>query len=239
MATKKTGRGARTRLAFGAAILANARVVDTGRIGRRLTAFTTAHRNYAAAQKKLDGAEEALRAAGAQAARCEQEVDAAVEALALAMANDGHSRAKPFAALGAVTPSTVRNAAIGDKPDAVRQLAHAAQQSRAAGRKTCDAARAAEQAADKLQAALIAVGPLELTVTATRSQRDTQGQAWDRTLSILRRDVRSAEDEGAAGLYGALFGLRAPVARKVDRPPATPPLPAPTAESPPPATSTA
>ena len=127
---------------------------------------------------------------------------------------------------------------VSAKVKASRQLAEAAQSSRAAGRKTCDAAQAVGQAADKLDAALLALAPLGATQRELRRQRDTLGRPWDRTLAVLRRDARSAEDEGATGLYVALFGAPAPVTRKTDTPAdgaaAQPPVTTPTASSAPP-----
>ena len=222
---QKHGRGPGERLQFGGAILANARVIDTAPVRRRLLAFTVAHRAYAAVQSKVRAGETELRGLSAKVARREQEVDAAVEALALALAIDGHPRTKPFAVLGSATPSRVKEAAPEDKPKAVHQLAEAALSSRAAGRTTCEAARAADQAANKLQAALVALGPLEATLRELRRQRDTLGQPWDRALGILRRAARAAEDDGAAGLYMGLFGL--PASSRKNAQPAPTPTPAP------------
>ncbi len=230
METKKHGRGPGERLQIGGAILANARVVDAAPVRRRLAAFATAHRNYVAVQTKMEAVEADLRTVGAKVARRGKDVDAAVEAIALALAFDGHPRMKPFAVLGSATPSRVRNAAPGDKPAAVHQLAAAALASRAAGRRTREAARAADQAAGRLEAALTEVEPLEATLAELRRQRETLGQPWDRALGILRRAARAAEDDGAAGLYAALFGPGAPSARKNGKPapaPAPDPTPAP------------
>lgn len=229
---QRHGRGPGERLQLGAAILANARVVDTTLVKRRLAAFQAAHRNYAAVQDKVQAAEVGRHGAIAKVARREKEMDEAVEALALALAVDGHPRTKPFAALGGSAPSDVKEAALREKPKTVHQLAEAAQSSRAAGRKTCEAARAADQAASKLQAALLAVAPLEAALAELRRQRETLGQPWDRALAMLRRGARTAEDDGASGLFTALFGLGAPSTRKNGKPaPAPAPQPAPTPAS--------
>lgn len=225
---QRHGRGPGERLHLGNAILANARVVDTAPVKRRLLAFMAAHRDYVAVQDKVQTTEIGLHGANAKAARREKEMDAAVETLALALAVDGHPRTKPFAALGGAAPSNVKEAAIREKPKAVHRLAEAAQASRAAGRKTCAAACAADQAANKLQAALLAIGPLDATLRELRRQRDTLGQPWDRALAVLRRAARAAEDDGAVGLYTALFGVGAPSIRKNGKPaPAAAPEPAP------------
>lgn len=240
MKAQRNGKGLRERLDAGAAILAHAQVIDTSPVERRLQAFTTAHGKYVAAQTKVEAAEVELHTASAGVERCEQEVDAAVEALALALANDGHSRTKPFAALGVAAPSDLKNAATGDKVEVSRQLAAAAQVSRAAGRKTCEAARAIEEAAGKLEAALRAVVPLESALGELRRQRETLGLSWNRALGVLRRDARSAEDEGAIGLYAALFGAPAPAGRKTVQPaPPAASVPAPTPASVEPASSLA
>jgi hypothetical protein len=229
---QRYGRGPGERLQLGAAILANARVVDTAPVKRRLQGFATAHRNYVAIQNKIQAVDADLHGAMAKAARRGKELDAAVEALALALAIDGHPRAKPFAALGGAAPSDVRQVANQEKPQTVHRLAEAALSSRAAGRTTCEAARAADQAADKLQAAQAAIGPLKATLGELRRQRQTLGQPWNRALAALRREARSAEDDGAVGLYRALFGSGTAATRQNDKPAPTPaPQPAPMPES--------
>jgi hypothetical protein len=236
MTAQHSGKGVRERLEIGAVILAHAQVVDTNAVKRRLLAFTSAHRSYADAQEKVAAAEAELRMVKAAVARRSDEIDAAVDALALALANDGHPRTKPFAALGLAAPSEVKDVPIADKVEAMHALAAAAQGSRAAGRKTCEAARAVDDGAKKLQTALAAVAPAQSALDERRRQRDALGLPWDRALAVLRRDVRSAEDEGATGLYAALFGppARSGAARnKSDAPTSsvTPPPPTAPAES--------
>jgi hypothetical protein len=198
-------------------------------VKQRLLAFAAAHRDLVAVHEKLQSVEAGRRAGRTKVARREKEVDAAVEALARAMIIDGHPRTKPFAALGSGAPSDLREVATRDKPKLIHQLAEAAQSSRAAGRNTVAAAQAADQAANKLQTAILALGPLDAARAELGGQRDTLGQPWDRALGVLRRAVHAAEDNGATGLYTALFGLAAPAVRKNGKAaPAPAPQPAPT-----------
>jgi hypothetical protein len=231
---KGSGRGPATRLETGAAIVAAAGVVDTALIKARLSAFMLAHRAYAGAQDKVEAAEADLRAAQARLGRRNLEVDDAVEALALALANEGHSRLKPFAAFGAGTPSSVQHLTARDKPKAVHHLVANVQRAKTLSQKTRDAARAAEQAARNAEAAFLPIDHLEVSRRDLRRQRDTIGRRWDTALTALRRETRSAADDGAPGLYTALFGWAARAIRKNGKPapapePAPPPTPASTA----------
>ncbi len=53
---------------------------------------------------------------------------------------------------------------------------------------------------DKLQAGL----------RAARDARATAGTTWDKALQALKRGTRAAADDGAPGLYKALFGHTRP-----------------------------
>src|SRR5258708_38927553 len=150
------GNGPGNRLGKGAAILAAAHLVDTAPVKLRLSRFLTAHRGYVGAQGKVDAAESDLRAAQAKVARREIEVDQAVETLALALANGGHSRTQPFAAFGAVAPAFVNALAIRNKVEAIHQLVDRVQHA-AVSQKSRASARAADQAARSLAAALLPV----------------------------------------------------------------------------------
>lgn len=223
---KGSGRGPATRLEIGAAIVAAARVVDTALIKPRLSTFTVAHRSYADAQGKVKAAEANLRAAQAKLGRRDLEVDDAVEALALALANEGQPRLKPFAAFGAGTPSSMRHLTARDKAAAVHQLVANVQRAKTLSQKSCDAARAAEQAARNAEAAFLPIDHLEVSRRDLRRQRETIGRRWDTALTALRRETRSAADDGAPGLYPALFGWAARVSRKNGKPaPAPDPAP--------------
>jgi hypothetical protein len=183
------------RLETGAAILAAAQVVDTAPIKSRLAAFTAAHRSYVAAQDKVDAAEADLRTAQTKIDRRELAADEAVEALALALA-----------AFGPLTPSLVKHLTGNEKATAIHQLVAAVQRAKAVSQETREIANAAEEAGRGLETALVPVDQLEASLREVRRQRDTIGRKWETTLAALRRETRSAADDGAPGLYPALFG---------------------------------
>jgi hypothetical protein len=230
MSTKRSGIGPGTRLETGAAILAAAQVVDTALVKPRLTIFIAAHRSYVGAQGKVDAAYAELRAALRKVTRRDMDLDEAVEALALALANEGKPRINPFATYGAEAPSVVKKMISGDEAQAVHQLVANVQRAKTLSQRTRDAARGAEQAARSVDALLLPVEQLEVNLRDARHQRDTIGQRWDAALAALRRAVRSAADEGADGLYTALFGHAPRPSRKSTKPtpaPAPDPAPAP------------
>ncbi len=221
------GMGPGNRLEAGAAILAAAQVVDTAPIKLRLAAFLAAHRSYIGAQGKVDSAAADARAAQAKVARREADVHAAVEALALALINDGQPRTKPFAAFGSLTPSLAKHLTGRDKTKGIHQLVAAVERNKTVSQKARDAAHATEQAVRALEGALLPLGQLAANLREARCQRDTIGRKWDIALAALRRETRSAADDGAPGLYPALFGT-ARTRKRVKPTPEPDPAPGPT-----------
>lgn len=133
--------------------------------------------------------------------------------------------------LGAGSPSSVRHLTARDKAAAVHQLVANVQRAKTLGQKSCDAARAAEQSARNMEAAILCIDHLAVSRRDLRRQRDTIGRRWDSALTALRRETRSAAEDGAPGLYPALFGWAARASRKNGKPapapePAPPPTPA-------------
>ena len=84
-----------------------------------------------------------------------------------------------------------------------------------------------------METALLAIEPVEQSLDELRRQRETLGQPWDRALAALRRGAHYATDEGAPGLYTALFAHVRRAARKNGGKPTPAPQPAP-APAPPP-----
>lgn len=227
MEAKRHGMGPGNRLEKGAAILAATRVLDTALIKPRLTAFLAAHRQYVDAQGKVDAADSDVRSAQAKLTQREIQVDDSLEALALALANEGHSRTRPFAAFGAVVPSVVKQLPVREKTTVIHQLVAGIERAKTVSQRARDAARAAEQAVRGLEAALVPIDQLEASRREVRWQRDTVGRKWDTTLAALRRDTRSAADEGAPGLYPALFGAARSTRKRAKAGPAPGPAPLP------------
>ena len=108
METKTAGMSPGNRLDTGAAILAAAQVVDVQSVKPRLAAFAKVHRDYLAAQSKVETAEARLGEAAAHVAELDAVQDEAVEGLARSLVNDGQSRRNPFAKFTSATASDIK-----------------------------------------------------------------------------------------------------------------------------------
>jgi hypothetical protein len=202
MPTNKLGG----RLQMGAAILAAAKAVDTRLVKARLTAFETAHRNYAAAQEKVDAVEAQLRTAQAKLGQCEVVQAETIEALARSLIFDGEPRRNPFEHFGAAAPSKLVSLQPADKAKGVHQLVEAVQRKKNGNKATAQAAQAAEKAAAAIEQALAPVEKLQAAVRDARHTRDAVAQSWESTLAALKRGARAAADDGAPQLYATLIG---------------------------------
>lgn len=211
------------RLDTGAAILAAAQLVDVTLVKARLGTFADAQRCYAEAQQHVDAAGAALREGQIRLARRDAEQDEAVEGLARVLVNGGQPRTNPFAAFGTAAPSVVKHMSSEAKTQAVHQLVAAVQREKPIAKATLHAAQAADQSAERLTAALLAVEKLEQAVNNVRHARDGIEQTWQTALAALKRGARAAADDGAPGLYMALFGHTTRSHKKT-----APPAPAPT-----------
>ncbi len=213
------------RLETGATILAAAEVVDVSLVTARLTAFASAHRAYADAQRAVETAEVQLRTGQAQLAQRDAEQDEAVEELARALVVGGQPRSNPFAAVGGAAPSAVKLMPVADEARAIHKLAAAVQADPALGKPAQRAAQLADEAAQKVEVELATVDKLQAGLRAARDARATAGTSWDAALQALKRGSRAAADDGAPGLYKALFGHTR--AKKKASAPAPAPLPTP------------
>src|SRR5205085_9622668 len=86
------------------------------------------------------------------------------------------------------------------------QLVAAVQRNSTLSQATLAAAQAAENAAHSVEAAVVAVTTCQAASESQRRARHEKAKAWDLALAVLKRAARTAEDNGAAGLYQALFG---------------------------------
>ena len=234
METKIAPRKPIARLNTGAAILTNARAINTKPVKGRLDAFAAAHRSYAEAQRKVDEVEAALAIGQARIAHLDADQDDAVEVLALCLANAGQPRNNPFGRFGNVGPRRLKALPFADEAKAISALVESLQRSKALSPTTLTAAHSAEQAAQKLEAALPPLETLRNDLKSARSFRDTIAQTWDANLSALRLAARAAAATEVPGLYTALFGRRArstPKATSAAQAPAQPPPAAPANES--------
>ncbi len=232
MNMKKSSLGPTTRLEMGAAILAAAESHSTRHIDRRLTAFIAAQRRFVVAQRRVDAADERLRATLARVAARDRAQDAALEGLARALVAEGQPRRNPFAAFGSAAPSELKDIAAAEEAKAIHQLVGAVRGHKLVGKATLDAAQVAEKAARAVEAALVPLAALEQQSRTSRQRRDTIGHEWDAAMSALRRGARAAADDGAPGLYTALFGrfLRSAPRKRKPEPATSPPVTLPAAQ---------
>jgi len=226
MKIARTGLYPTGRLETGAAILAAAEVVDVTLVKTRVDAFASAHHTYTEAQNAVDTAETQLRAVQAKLIQADAEQDDAVEELARALVADGQPRTNPFAAFDAAAPSIIRQMNFGEEAKAIHALTTVLQGNPAASKATRRAAQAAEEAANTMEAELVPMDKLQASLRTAREARETAGKTWDTALAALKRGARAAADDGAPGLYTALFGRPS----RSNKKPATPtPTPAPPA----------
>src|SRR5262249_43449459 len=117
----------------------------------------------------------------------------------------------------------------GEAARAVHVLVATLERSKSLSKATIEAAHGAEEAAQKIDAALPSFAALSDEVRAQRRMRDVIARSWDRALAALRREARSVGNEGSPGLYDALFGTlkRMPKKPKSTAAPASQPIPSP------------
>lgn len=230
METKIAPRKPSARLDTGAAILNNAQAINTKPVKGRLDAFAAAHRSYAEAQRKVDAVEAALATEQARLAQLDADQDDAVEALALSLSNDGQPRNNPFANFSNLGPGRLKSMAVADEAKAIHTLVATLQRSKSLSPATLGAAQNAEQAAQKLEAALPALAALRGDLKSARSFRDSVAHNWDANLTALRLAARGAAATEVPGLYTALFGRKARLTTRA-KGAAQPPAPDPSAAS--------
>ncbi len=198
------------RLERGAAVLNAAQAVDTRLVKERLERFERVQTQYVDAQQKVDAGESGLEAAKARLAASNDVQEKAVEALARALVTEGQARSNPFEAFGAPSPSVLLKAPGAPATKAVRQLVVKIEADRGVGKKTIEAARAAEKAAHAVDQALAAVKSAKAAVRGARRTQDAIGEEWESALAALKRLASAVAEEGAPDVYVKLFP---PVAR--------------------------
>jgi len=227
METLQSGSSPGTRIAAGDSIFHAAESVDTKPVATRLAGFKKVHGAYSAADAGVKKAGEALQKQQAKLAEADVSQDEAVSDLAVALPTDGLPRVNPFKPFGAPSPTALQKLGYADEAKQLLALEVAVLKRKGLSKGSIDAAKTAGKAALRVQAELSTVPKLEKARTAAMTKRDALAQAWETAFAGLKRAARSAEDDGATGLYGALFGRAkaAPKAKKAKKPaaPAAPP----------------
>jgi hypothetical protein len=230
VATLQSGNNPGPRIEAGDHLLDVAASLGAARtkpVAARLTTFTTQHTAYKKADEAVKTAEETVRKAQQDVAEKDVSQDAAMEGLASALAGEGFPRANPFKPLGFEAPATIKNKGYAAEAKEVQDLAGKVKAHKPALKASGKAADAALKAAKAVVAALQPVGKLIKARAAAISRRDALEQPWETAFAALKRGARAAEDEGAHGLFDALFGIDKPrpakkAKAKKAEPPASP-----------------
>ncbi|MBI4512056.1 MAG: hypothetical protein HY698_20660 [Deltaproteobacteria bacterium] len=224
MPTIQANRNPASRIQVGNDILESAKTVDTKPIKERLLLFEKAHRALAAAQAGVDKAEGTLRAAQEKVAEADVVQDEALMALAAALVGEGLPRMNPFKPLGFDAPSTIAKLGTAREAKVVKTLVAKVQKRKGTQAPSLRAARAAEKAALAVERASTPLDRLAEAYRAALSRRTAQELPWEARLAALKRGARAAADDGAPGLFAALFERDPSPPRKARRAPVEVPV---------------
>lgn len=227
MATVQAGSNPSARIAAGEHILEAAKSVATKPIKAKLDAFRAAHVAYVKAHASTEKAEASLAGGEAKVGDADGVQDALVRTLAAKMIGDGAPKANPFKMFGLPPPTTVVPMAVEKEVTVTKALAARASKWAAASKETKAVAAKLGAASAAVSKAIGQLGALRKGRSAAIAQRDALGVAWVRALAQLKNAARAAEDDGAAGLFAALFEVSKPAPRKraKAKPPSQPPTP--------------
>jgi hypothetical protein len=229
MATLQSGTSVGTRLAAGDSVMAAAKSVSVKAIAKRFDAFKKIHAAYGAADARVKKASEALAKQQALVGEADVEQDAAVLELAQKLSGDGMPRLNPFKPFGAPSPAALCVLGYGDEATEVLALEKAVLKKKGLSHPSIAAAKKMGLTAKKVQKELASIPKLQQARAAAMSGREALEQAWETAFAGLKRAARAAEDDGARGLYAALFErapkakATAPKAKPVAAPAAAPP----------------
>lgn len=205
MATVQSGNSPGGRIATGDAILAAAKVVNLKPIQKRYNDFKKVHLSYSAAVARVDKATAALTKQQEKVADTDVGQDDSVEDLAAGLVADGFPRVNPFKDFGAPPPAALCRMGYGDEAEKVLDLEKAVLKNKRVSAATQAKAKKAGAAARKVQAEIKPIARLEKARTDARSTRDALEQSWQTAFASLKLAARAAENDGAKGIFGALF----------------------------------
>lgn len=208
------------RIAAGDAVIAAAATTDTRPVRAKLEAFRKHHAALTRATAALEEAEKFHDAAQRALGECDTEQDAAVEALATALVAIGQPRTSPFKAISNLPPSRVATLGYTAEADALETIARKARKLPRVDAGVRAACGDAERIVRALRHASKAVERFGAKVAEARTRRDALTQPWETGLAALKRVTRVAEDDGAKGLFAALFEVTAPAKKPRAKKPA-------------------
>jgi hypothetical protein len=213
MSTLQSKKNPASRKDVGDLVIANGKTTDVAPVKKRFAAFAKTHAAFVAADGKVEAATKAVHATEAKVGELDVAQDEAVDALASALAGEGGSRTRPFAPFKLGTPSDIRDMGDVEEAKTIHTLATRVRKKKP-GKAVLAACAAAEKAASAVQAAAAPIATQKKARHAAIVARDAIGIPWEKAFGALKRGARAAEDEGAAGLFDALFGAAAPRASK-------------------------
>lgn len=212
MASIDSGNSPGTRITAGDDVLRAAEQVTTAAVAKKLTAFRKRHGAYCAADKRVKQALARQTKQERLLGQKDAAQDGDVDVLATKLAGDGLPRTNPFKPFGAPAPSALK--VTDAKDEAVILVDLSAKVQKRAG--LSDASRAAaKKATGSARAVLAAAKPIPALAKKVRdamAARETLAPGWEKAFAVLKRAARTAEDDGAPGLYEALFVRSAPKA---------------------------
>lgn len=219
MATLQSGNSPGQRVKVGDWLLDSDRGVDTKPVKARFSVFKSIHLDYRKANEAAAKAVAALIKAERNIGELDVDQDGTLDVLALAHMNLGAPRQTPLAEYKMGTVSAIKGMATEKEAKLLLKMsAKAKKHTNAAVKK---AGVAMEKAAN---AVLNGIKPIEGLVKARDGAiraRDAKAPAWEKAFASLKRATRTAEDDGATGLFAALFEVEKPKAKAAKAKPAT------------------
>jgi len=195
----------------GDTLLARARSAPLKPVKARFATMKKAHGAYGAANKRVAAATLVLVKQERAVGENDSVQDGTVETLAIAEVAAGASRLKPLDAYKISRVSALREMPVEEESKALIKVANKASKSKHAGVKK--AAAAMLVAAQATLASMEPIDALRKKRNEAIAERDALAPSWERAFAALKRATRTAEDDGATGLFAALFQVEKPKAK--------------------------
>ncbi|UJR82030.1 hypothetical protein [Sandaracinus amylolyticus] len=215
MATLQSGTSPGQRVKAGDLVLDRAKGAPITPIKKRVDGFAKVHRELVKAQAAAQKAVAAHVAQERKIGEADDAQDASVGELAGALVGAGAPRLKPFQGYSEHSPSDL--AGMPQQKQARELVKIASKCAKHPDARVKKAASAARAAAEKLLAAEKPLAALARERSAAIAARDAIGPRWEKAFSALKRAAKSAEDDGATGLFAALFEVEGPARKKTTK----------------------
>ena len=203
MATIQSGTSPGRRVKVGKLVFGRAASVDTAPVKKPLDALRAVHGLYEKKHQAAGVAVERLAKAEARVGDLDVTQDASLDVFAAAHIALGGSRMQPLASYKVGSVSEIKAMANEKQAKLLLKLAAKGQAHEDIGVK-----RAAAKMEKAAKAVLAAIKPMPGLVDKRNeaiAARDALAPGWEKAFAFLKRAVRVAEDEGASGLFAALF----------------------------------